>query len=167
MKPRFQNPAPVRRLLRAARAVARFSGPWLVALVLLGGTGSSDGASVRAEDSDPATAPTEEPFSATIRTGELDRPWFVFQAPGNVMPVQVHDIVSTEVTDLVMIPAGYHSGYRPGMICHVRRGETEIAEIMMVEVRNEVSAGIIVNLFTDEVIERGDVVRVKTTQYQR
>ncbi len=96
-----------------------------------------------------------------------DRPAFVHIDHGSVVPARVHEVVSTEVTDLVLVPAGYRDGYRPGMICRVSRDGNGIAEILMVEVRDEASAGIIVALFSEEIIEPGDVIRVKTVQHQR
>ncbi len=93
------------------------------------------------------------------------RPDFVHRDQGSVIPARIHDVVSTEITDLVLVPAGYASGYRPGMVFRVTRDESQVAEIMMVEVRDQVSAAVIVGLSPEQIIEPGDLIRVKTVQH--
>ena len=102
---------------------------------------------------------------AADETPAFQRPAFVHTVPGEVRPARVHEIQSTEVTDLVMIAAGHREGYRPGMVCRVTRDGVPVAEILMVEVRERVSAAIIVGIFSENIIEPGDAVRVKTVQH--
>jgi hypothetical protein len=94
-----------------------------------------------------------------------ERPAFVHFEPGDIGPTEVREIRSTEVTDLVLVAAGYQHGYRPGMVCRVIRDGENVAEILLVEVRDRVSAGIIVGILSEKIIEPGDAVRVKTLQH--
>ena len=92
-------------------------------------------------------------------------PAFVHTEVGEVRPARVHGIQSAEVTDLVMFAAGHREGYRPGMVCRVTRDGIPVAEILTVEVRERVSAAIILGIFSENIIEPGDAVRVKTVQH--
>ncbi len=94
-----------------------------------------------------------------------ERPAFVHIEPGDIAPAEVREIRSTEVTDLVLVAGGYQHGYRPGMVCRVIRDDENVAEILLVEVRDRVSAGIIVGILSEKIIEPGDAVRVKTLQH--
>ncbi len=105
-----------------------------------------------------------EPAGAEQETRAYEHPAFVGVDSSAVHPTRVHDIVSTEVTDLVMLPAGADAGYRPGMVCRVTRDGEAVAEILLVEVREHVAAAIIVGIFPDQLIQTGDAVRVKTVQ---
>ncbi len=102
---------------------------------------------------------------AADETPAHERPAFLQRDLSEVRPARVHEIQSTEVADLVMIASGYREGYRPGMVCRVTRAGDPVAEILLVEVRERVSAAIIVGILSENIIEPGDAVRVKTVQH--
>ena len=52
----------------------------------------------------------------------------------------------TRVADLVMLNGGFDAGLRQGMVCRVTRGTTEVAEVLLVELRPTCSAALILNL---------------------
>ncbi len=76
---------------------------------------------------------------------------------GSVVAVQ-----PTRVADLVMLDAGFTAGLRQGMICRLTRGQAEIAEILIVELRSHFSAALIVSLSPREQIRPGDSALIKT-----
>ena len=71
-------------------------------------------------------------------------------------------IEPTRVADLILLRGGFDSGLRQGMVCRVTRGATEIAEILLVELRPGHSAALILNVASKQSIRAGDVASVKT-----
>jgi hypothetical protein len=67
----------------------------------------------------------------------------------------------TRVADLVMINGGFDAGLRQGMVCRVTRGTTEVAEILLVEVRPTCSAALITSLAPKQSIRAGDAAALK------
>jgi hypothetical protein len=67
----------------------------------------------------------------------------------------------TRVADMVMINGGFDAGLRQGMVCRVTRGTTEIAEILVVEVRPTFSAALITSLAPKQSIHAGDAAALK------
>jgi hypothetical protein len=67
----------------------------------------------------------------------------------------------TRVADLVLLDAGFDAGLRQGMVCRVTRGSREIAEILLVALRPNHSAALIVNVAPRQSILHGDSARIK------
>ena len=65
------------------------------------------------------------------------------------------------VADLVLLGGGFDAGLRQGMVCRVTRGATEIAEVLLVELRPTCSAALILNLAPKQSIHAGDLARIK------
>ena len=73
----------------------------------------------------------------------------------------VATIEQTRVADLVMLDRGFNAGLRQGMVCRVTRGTTEIAEVLLVELRPTCSAALILNVAPKHSIRAGDVASIK------
>ncbi len=67
----------------------------------------------------------------------------------------------TRVADLVLLGNGFNAGLRQGMVCRVTRGATEIAEVLLVELRPTASAALIVSVVSGQSIRAGDVATIK------
>jgi hypothetical protein len=70
-------------------------------------------------------------------------------------------IKPTRVADLVLLDAGFDAGLRQGMVCRVARGSTEVAEVLLVDLRRECSAALITSITPGHSIHAGDVASVK------
>ena len=70
-------------------------------------------------------------------------------------------IQSTRVADLILLRGGFDAGLRQGMICRVTRGNSEIAEVVLVDLRPNHSAALIVNVAPKQSIRVGDVASIK------
>ncbi|MEN9636369.1 MAG: hypothetical protein RL077_4773 [Verrucomicrobiota bacterium] len=68
---------------------------------------------------------------------------------------------SSRLADLVIIRQGYNSGLRQGMVCSVKRGRTEIAEVLVVGLRPDTSAAVILSVSPNQSIHLDDVIAVK------
>ena len=73
----------------------------------------------------------------------------------------VVSVQPTRIADLVMLDAGFDAGLRQGMVCRVTRGTTEIAEVLLVELRPSCSAALIVNVAPKQSIRAGDLAAIK------
>ena len=78
-----------------------------------------------------------------------------------VPAVHVVAIQPTRIADLVLLGGGFDAGLRQGMVCRVTRGPTEIAEVLLVELRPGCSAALILNLAPRQSIRAGDTASVK------
>ena len=67
----------------------------------------------------------------------------------------------TRVADLIMLGRGFDAGLRQGMVCRVTRGTTEIAEVLLVDLRPTCSAALILGVAPKQSIHAGDVAAVK------
>jgi hypothetical protein len=67
----------------------------------------------------------------------------------------------TRIADLVMLNGGFDAGLRQGMMCRVTRGATEVAEILLVELRPTCSAALIVTVAPKQSIRAGDIASIK------
>jgi len=65
------------------------------------------------------------------------------------------------VADLVLLGNGFNAGLRQGMVCRVTRGNADIAEILLVEVRPTCSAALITSLAPSQSIHAGDAAAIK------
>ena len=70
-------------------------------------------------------------------------------------------IQPTRVADLVLLSNGFDAGLRQGMICRLTRGTTEIAEVLLVELRPTCSAALILSVAPKQSIRAGDVASIK------
>jgi hypothetical protein len=73
----------------------------------------------------------------------------------------VVSIQPTRVADLVLLDRGFDAGFRQGMVCRITRGNSEIAEILLVDLRPTCSAALIVNITAKQSIRAGDTASVK------
>ena len=78
-------------------------------------------------------------------------------AVGSVVAVQ-----PTRVADLILLDAGFAAGLRQGMVCRLVRGNLEIAEVLLVELRPNHSAALIVSVTPRQQIRAGDSAFIKT-----
>ena len=67
----------------------------------------------------------------------------------------------TRVADLVLLDHGFNAGLRQGMVCRLTRGPTEIAEVLLVELRPTCSAALILHVAPKQSIRTGDVAAIK------
>ena len=67
----------------------------------------------------------------------------------------------TRVADLVLLNGGFDAGLRQGMVCRVSRGSTEVAEVLLVELRPSCSAALIVSLAPKQSVRAGDTASIK------
>jgi hypothetical protein len=70
-------------------------------------------------------------------------------------------IEPTRVADLVLLRGGFDVGLRQGMVCRLVRGQTEIAEVLLVELRPNHSAALILHVAPAQSIRAGDVASIK------
>ena len=82
----------------------------------------------------------------------------VLHAAPAVTVVAIHP---TRVADLVLLRGGFDAGLRQGMICRVTRGSSDIAEVVLVDLRPTHSAALIVNVAPKQSIRPGDAASIK------
>ena len=70
-------------------------------------------------------------------------------------------IEPARAADLVLLQGGFDAGLRQGMICRVTRGATEIAEVILVDLRPAHSAALILSVAPRQTIRTGDVAFIK------
>lgn len=75
---------------------------------------------------------------------------------------RVISVQPARAADLIMLDAGFDAGLRMGMVCRVKRGTTEIAEVLLVDIRASHSAALIASNMPRQSIRPGDSVSVKT-----
>jgi hypothetical protein len=73
----------------------------------------------------------------------------------------VQDVRPERLADIVVLNAGYSAGLRQGMVCRVKRGSVEIAEVIVVNLRFDCSAAMIMGLSPGTAIRAGDEVEIK------
>ena len=110
-------------------------------------------------------APIHVPFRrlrATVLAALVIGHWSLVTPASAATPAaQVIDVQATRVADLVILNGGFDAGLRQGMVCRVTRGGTEIAEVLLVELRPNCSAALILNLAPKQSIRAGDTASVK------
>jgi hypothetical protein len=74
---------------------------------------------------------------------------------------RVASIEPTRVADVVLLRGGFNAGLRQGMVCRVTRGDAEIAEILLVELRPAHSAALILSVAPKQSIRPGDSAEIK------
>jgi hypothetical protein len=70
-------------------------------------------------------------------------------------------VQATRVADLVLLDHGFDAGLRQGMVCRVTRGATEIADVLLVELRPNCSAALILSVAPKQSIRGGDAAAIK------
>ena len=73
----------------------------------------------------------------------------------------VATVQTTRVADLVLLNGGFNQGLRSGMICRISRGPTEIAEILLVDLRPACSSALILSVVPRQSIRAGDLASIK------
>jgi hypothetical protein len=79
-------------------------------------------------------------------------------ASGSSEVVAVH---SARLADIVLLGHGHDAGLRQGMICRVTRGGSDVAEIILVDLRPNCGSALIVSLSPGQSIRKGDMASVK------
>ncbi len=74
---------------------------------------------------------------------------------------QVAVVQATRVADLVLLDRGFDAGLRQGMVCRISRGTTEVAEVLLVDLRPSCSAALILSLAPKQAIRAGDAASIK------
>lgn len=93
-----------------------------------------------------------------------DDPAFVTEPlhPGG--QARVFGVADAGDADVVILDHGLNQGFRIGMVCRVSRGGRNIGEIILVEVRDDRAAGLILALQENFSIQSGDTARIQTLQ---
>ncbi len=71
-------------------------------------------------------------------------------------------VQTTRVADIVLLGAGFTAGLRQGMVCRITRGDVDVAEVVLVDLRLRSGAALILQLAPGQSIRTGDVATVKT-----
>lgn len=91
-------------------------------------------------------------------------PAFVKESIYSPNAATVSTVVPALAADVVILDGGLEQGMRLGMVCRVSRGALSIGELIIIESRSDRSAGLILELVDDSIIQAGDIARVKTLQ---
>lgn len=75
--------------------------------------------------------------------------------------IEVAAIQQSRVADLVILNRGYDAGLRQGMVCRVTRGQAEVAEVILVDLRPHSSVALILKMAATDSIRARDLVAVK------
>jgi hypothetical protein len=67
----------------------------------------------------------------------------------------------TQLADLVLLDHGFNAGLRQGLVCRVTRGTTEIAEVLLVDLRPTCSVALILSVASAQAIRAGDLAPSK------
>ncbi len=92
----------------------------------------------------------------------VDRPYFVENSIYPTGQTTVFGVAQTPVTDVVILNNGLDQGFRLGMVCQVSRPGQSVADLILVDVRDNRAAGLIINLESGQAIRSGDGVNIKT-----
>ncbi len=74
---------------------------------------------------------------------------------------RVAAVEATRVADLVMLDGGFNASLRQGMVCRIVRGTADVAEVLVVEVRPNCCAALILSVAPKQSIRAGDLAAVK------
>lgn len=74
-------------------------------------------------------------------------------------------IVEVESVDVVILSGGLRQGLRNGMVCEVLRENREIGEIILVDVKLDIAAGLITQLEESVSIRPGDWASIKAFKF--
>jgi hypothetical protein len=90
------------------------------------------------------------------------RPYFVENSIYPTGQTTVFGVAATPVTDVVILNNGLDQGFRLGMVCQVSRSGQSVADLILVDVRDNRAAGLILNIESGQAIRSGDGVNIKT-----
>lgn len=85
----------------------------------------------------------------------------------SVGEAQVDQIVHLLPADLVILDAGFESGLRQGMVCTVNRAGLTIGELLLVDLRPRAASALILDLVSNQSLQTGDSVVVKTVSSKK
>jgi hypothetical protein len=86
---------------------------------------------------------------------------FAARGASAVGAIEVVAVQPTRAADLVLLGGGFNAGLRQGMICRITRGGTDVAEVLLVELRPTCASALITNLAAGQRIRAGDVASLK------
>ncbi|MBC2593319.1 hypothetical protein H5P28_03495 [Ruficoccus amylovorans] len=132
-------------MFKRAQLIALFS-------LLMAGSAVS-----RAQDAAVEQGSADAPAKAVA-----ERPLFVENSIYPTGRTTVFGVAQTSVTDVVILNNGLDQGFRLGMVCQVSRSGQNVADLILVDVRGNRAAGLILNLESGEAIRSGDGVSIKT-----
>lgn len=95
------------------------------------------------------------------------QPAFLSQSLKPTARAEVVEIRPAANVDVVYLDGGLDQGFRVGMECQIVSDSQLIAEIVLVEVRSHISAGLILELHPEQGIRPGDSARIKTLSFTR
>ena len=75
--------------------------------------------------------------------------------------IEVVAVQPARTADLVLLGGGFDAGLRQGMVCRITRGGTEVAEVLLVELRPACASALITNLAPGQRLRSGDVASRK------
>lgn len=78
-----------------------------------------------------------------------------------VRSAAVVGVQATRVADLVLLGAGFDAGLREGMVCRVTREGAAVGEVLLVDLRRDRAAALILNLAAGQSIRAGDRADIK------
>lgn len=93
---------------------------------------------------------------------EFEIPAFVFEPLYSSNRGIVYGVYEGRHADLVLVAGGFDSGFRAGMVCQIFQEGADVAEVIMVDVRENTSAALIRELKPENRIAPGQSVRIKT-----
>jgi hypothetical protein len=109
--------------------------------------------------------PPVRSYSRSLRAAALVAAIGIWQsAIGNLNAAPAAVVVSVQpsrVADLVLLNNGFNAGLRQGMVCRISRGTTDVAEVLLVELRPACSAALIVSVASKQSIRPGDIASIK------
>jgi hypothetical protein len=80
---------------------------------------------------------------------------------GRMPAIEVAAVQPTRVADLVLINRGYDVGLRQGMVCRVIRGQAEVAEVILVDLRPTSSIALILKMAAQDSVRVSDLIAIK------
>ena len=101
-------------------------------------------------------------FAGSAVHGEV--PAFVKESLYSPNAATVAKVTPMLAADVVILDGGLEQGIRLGMVCRVTRGLQSVGELIIIESRSDQSAGLILELVKDSIIQAGDIARIKTIQ---
>jgi hypothetical protein len=101
-------------------------------------------------------------FSLCLLALVAAAPFTVRAASGRAAgAAEVVALQPARAADLVLLGGGFDAGLRQGMVCRVTRGSAVIGEVLLVALRENCSAALILNLARGQSIHAGDVAVIK------
>jgi hypothetical protein len=86
---------------------------------------------------------------------------FMARAASASGSIEVVAVQPARTADLVLLDGGFDAGLRQGMVCRITRGATEVAEVLLVELRPTCASALITNLAPGQSIHAGDFASLR------